>query len=245
MEQSHVNALVRAIGPDRFAAYLTSAGGDQDLACRLYVWDRDVAAALLADIAIAEVALRNAINTRLTAKHGADWYTREIGLDARCRANLTTAWYRLSKNERKKPTPQTPGRVVAHLMFGFWTDLLDAGGEISTAPQSFKADYEQMWRTTLVGAFPGGRTEAGMLGEQFTRSWTHSVAATVQAVRNRCAHHEPLLRDIPLPGQARRISAQAGYEANMLLVRMIDRDLAAWLDETSTVLDVLNQRPVY
>ncbi|MGF0118698.1 hypothetical protein ACQFYA_20595 [Promicromonospora sp. Marseille-Q5078] len=52
-----------------------------------------------------------------------------------------------------------------------------------------------------------------------------------------------MLRGIPLPGQKRRISALHGHDAYMLLARTIDRDLAAWLDETSTVRNALTQRP--
>ncbi|MFE5309527.1 hypothetical protein [Isoptericola sp. NPDC056605] len=238
MDHQHVEALVRAVGPDRFASYLAAAADDRELACRLYVWDRDLSAALLADIAIVEIALRNAINHQLVAAHGPEWYTQDIGLDARSRNSLTTAWRRLTKSGRR-----VPGKVIAQLMFGFWADLLDAGGEIGDAPQSSKADYEQMWRAGLHRAFPGGRTEAAMLGEQFTRSWTHSIASTVHAVRNRCAHHEPLIRGIPLPGQDRRITVQDGYDACVLLLRTIDRNLASWLESSSSVPDTLGTRP--
>ncbi len=129
MNHQHVEALVRAVGPDRFASYLVASGEDRELACRLYVWDRDLAAAFLADIAIVEIALRNSLNHQLMTAHGPEWYTQDIGLDARSRGSLTTAWRRLPKSRR------TPGKVVAQLMFGFWTDLLDTGGEISEAPQ--------------------------------------------------------------------------------------------------------------
>lgn len=49
---AHSRALDKAITPIRMSTYMAEAGHDSVLARRLYVWDRDVSAALLADIAI-------------------------------------------------------------------------------------------------------------------------------------------------------------------------------------------------
>jgi len=241
VDKHHASALTQAISPDRLGTYLNAASGDQTRALDLYVWDRDVAVAVLADIAIVEVALRNALNDALTTTHGPDWYTQDIGLDERCRNQLAQAWERLGKHQR------TPGRVVARLTLGFWVNLLDAGGLIGRPPQRWKADYETLWRSGLSSAFRGGSTEAAKTGERFTRSWTHSLALTVQAVRNRAAHHEPLLTGIPLPGQRQalvsRISVTDGQDTYRRLLRMIDRDLEAWLVSNSTVMTILTRRP--
>ncbi|MGN7702979.1 hypothetical protein [Cellulosimicrobium sp. 22601] len=133
---------------------------------------------------------------------------------------------------------------MAQLMLGFWVNLLDAGGTVGRSePQSFKMNYEDLWRDCVHQAFRGGRAVANQRQEQFTRSWTHEIASTVQTVRNRCAHHEPLLRGIPLPGQSRRISAQEGYDAYVLLLRIINQDLATWVESNSAVATVLACRP--
>lgn len=241
MDEQHASALTRAISPDRLGTYLAVAKGDRERALELYVWDRDVTAAVLADIAIVEVAVRNALNEALTALHGADWYTKDLGLDDRCRSQLAQAWDRLGKHQR------TPGRVVARMTLGFWANLLDAGGSIGRPPQQWKADYETLWRSGLSGAFRGGSIEAAAAGERFTRSWTHSLVSTVLAVRNRAAHHEPMLTGIPLPGQRQasvsRISIDDGYATYRRLLRMVDRDLDAWLVGNSTVVATLSVRP--
>jgi hypothetical protein len=126
-------------------------------------------------------------------------------------------------------------------------NLLDAGGTIGRPPQQWRADYETLWRSGLSGAFRGGSIEAATTGERFTRSWTHSLASTVLAVRNRAAHHEPLLTGIPLPGQRQatvsRISVNDGYDAYRRLLRMVDRDLDAWLVTNSSVAPTLANRP--
>lgn len=237
-------ALRKAISPDRLTTYATAAlaAGCDEL--DLYVWDRDLAAALLADIAIVEVALRNALHDALSAAHSApDWYQLDLGLDDRSRRALAEAWKRLTKKKR------TPGRVVARLMLGFWTGLLDAGGYYGNEPQDFKADYEQLFRSTLQRAFPGGRAEARAAGAHFTREWVHSIATITQDLRNRAAHHEPLVNGFPLNGQKDkhgnpvRLSVRQGYEAYLRLARMIDRDLGAWLASNSTVPGLLAAKP--
>jgi len=230
-------ALDRAISPDRFGTYLAEAGGDLERARDLYVWDRDLSTAILADIAIVEVALRNAINNALTHSHGTEWYLKDVGFDDRSRRALTRAWRDLPKDRR------TPGRVVAQLMLGFWVGLLDSGGYVGSEPQAFKMDYETLWRSTIRTAFRGGRVVASASGGRFSRSWTHEIAQTVLALRNRAAHHEPLVRGFPLPGTGTRLSVLDGHAACLRLVRTIDWDLEAWMIANTRVPSTLARRP--
>lgn len=126
-------ALRRAISLDRLGTYNQAANATGADVLDLYIWDRDLSAAFLADIAIIEVALRNAMHTALSNSYGEDWYTRpEVGLDDRSEASIAVAWRRL--HERRQP--QTSGRVVAQLMLGFWVGLLDSGGERGKPPES-------------------------------------------------------------------------------------------------------------
>lgn len=103
-----LEALEAAISPDRLGTYLSEADGDRSLAREFYVWDRDVASAMFADIAIIEVALRNAIHGVLTAHLGERWY--ELGgipLDWRATTNLQKAWERLPAQTGRTPTCHT------------------------------------------------------------------------------------------------------------------------------------------
>src|SRR5664279_3611671 len=144
-------ARERAISTDRLTTYRRAAAAAGCDVLDLYLWDREAAAAVLADIAILEVALRNAMHNVLTAHYlREDWYASDVPLDDRSRRALVQAWERLGKDQR------TPGRVVARLMFGFWSGLLDAGGHNGL----FKCDYEQLFRDVLRLAFPGGPPEA-------------------------------------------------------------------------------------
>jgi len=84
---------------------------------------------------------------------------------------------------------------------------------------------------------------ASQTGQRYGRFWVHSQAQIVQVMRNRCAHHEPLLNGFPLPGQQKRMSAADGVAVAMRLARALDRDLADWLQQSSTTGTILGARP--
>jgi len=234
----HTHALQAAITPTRMASYLATAKNDMELAQALYVWDRDVSTALLADVALLEVALRNALNKQLVLAFGPDWYRQDIGLDDRTRNALALAWKKLPHGKR------TLDDLVSRLMFGFWRDLLSAGGYLGREPQRFQCDYEKLWRSALHLAFPGGKAIATAEGGRFTRTWTLEIVSLVHATRNRAAHHEPFITGFPLPGQHSRVTVEHAYAASLKLAGLLDRDLAIALASLSSVPSVLSVRPV-
>ncbi len=88
--------LARGISAPRFGTFLAAAGNDERLARELYVWNRDLSIAVLADIAILEVAPRNAMNEAAEAAWGTHWYADlAVPLDARTTKALAGAWGRL------------------------------------------------------------------------------------------------------------------------------------------------------
>lgn len=82
----------------------------------------------------------------------------------------------------------------------------------------------------------------------FSRSWVHQVCKRINDVRNRVAHHEPVINGFPLKGQSKngatkRLSIDEAHEDMLSLARMLDKDLAKWLLDNSTVPGVNSQRP--
>ncbi len=210
------HSIDRAISSDRMATYLSESGGNRRLARELYVWDRDLSVALFADIAILEVALRNAIHREASSMHGVRWFeTGGMPLDGRSLNALGRAWEDLPGYIRQNAqAPEFSGRLIARLMFGFWKDLFDAGGHAGKEPRRVHVDYEDNWRQTLHRVFPGGKAVARNLGVQYSRVWALRQITEVHALRNRVGHHEPLVRGFPLPGQQQqRLSAKQGHEA--------------------------------
>jgi hypothetical protein len=228
LKPADVAALRGAVSEKRFRVYLVAASADAEHASRLYLWDRDVAAAILRDVAIVEIALRNALSSRLVASIGQRWFTSTaLVIDHRLDGALRQATDALARSHK----PVTSDRMVAELPLGFWVNVLNARGS------------ERLWRGGLSRAFPGGRTEAAALNARYHRSWVVSQLQIMRYLRNRCAHHEPLIHGVPLPGQATRIAVSDGIAAYLRLTRMIDRDLAAWMTTDTLASAVFAARP--
>jgi hypothetical protein len=120
-----------------------------------------------------EVPVRNAMHEVLSTGLGRnDWYD-------------FVAW-RVAQQEqidnakdglRKKAKPVTPGGMVAELTFGFWVGL--------TGPK-YSVD---LWEQHLYKAFPNGKLGRKQLNRRLE---------SIRLLRNRVAHHEPILsRDLP------------------------------------------------
>ncbi|WP_454050709.1 hypothetical protein [Cellulomonas sp. Marseille-Q8402] len=244
LSRAQVAALDRSISATRMATYLRVARGDAAWARALYLWDRELAAAFLADVALLEVALRNAMNGRLVERWGPEWYSRtDVGLDDRASRQLAQAYGQVVG-------PKLPGRIVAQCTFGFWVGLLDKGDHHGAEPRRVRCDYDQLlWRGVLDRAFPGGRAVARADGARWGRAFAHQVAARVNVLRNRMAHHEPLIDGYPLTGRRRddgvvvRSTARDGFADLVRLAAMLDRDLHALVLRTSRVPDLLGRRP--
>lgn len=233
--------LLPFLAKNRFAAYL-GATQDQVAALDLYVWDRDLSSAFFSDIAIIEVAMRHAMHRELVADLGPLWDTLSERWDTRTQRKLSEARSRLGNR-------LTPDRLVAELMFGFWLGLLDEGGRATPFGSAKRVKYEELWRSTLHRAFPGANPAARRAGVRASRSWVHGQVAMVAALRNRVAHHEPLINGVSLPGQKDvtgrpvRITTAQAHEACLTVAGLIDRDLAGWLQRTTSVPMLMRRQP--
>lgn len=260
--------LEKGISQPRFQTFLAASSNKTELARELYVWNRDISVAILADIAVLEVALRNAMHDAASAEWGTHWYSNSaMPLDDRSAGQISGAWGHLHNSIKQRPKDaDVPGRVVAQCMFGFWTNLLDAGGHVGKPPRKVAVDYDVLWNQAFKKAFPGGRVEAKQQrdtliaglslgpGHQaqvnqlrqevaFNRVWVHGICKTINELRNRVAHHEPLINGFPLNGQNHRMTAGEGHEQIRTLTRLVDRKLATWLDANTSVPRLLHNRP--
>ncbi|MGV1006261.1 MAG: DNA-binding protein [Candidatus Nanopelagicales bacterium] len=173
-------AARRWLSDPRYKRYLTTAGGDHDLALALYRWNSRVAAAGLVDVGHLEVALRNAYDRELSVTFP-DWtidptsplFRQEQGIAkarARQRARNRTSLDRIADARRGLGANPTHGEVVAALAFGFWANL--------TLPERAPL----IWNPLPHRAFPRGTRRAGV----------HDLVARVVKFRNRLAHNEPV-----------------------------------------------------
>ncbi len=204
----------RHVSTPRLATYVRASGGSVEAAVELYQWNASIAGVVWEVLGHVEVVLRNALHDELTARHRrlgrvGEWYDDPAGeLEAHARDDVAKARRRL----RRAGAPALPGKIVAELSFGFWRFLL---------ARRYTAT---LWPALRPG-FPY-LPSADRLGLEAPVTRLHQL-------RNRVAHHEPLIAE-PL---------SARYEDMLFVVAAVDPHLKAWLAAGNRLPDVLASRP--
>jgi hypothetical protein len=192
----------------RYLKYLRVAGGDHDRALAIYEWNNALAAALFRDISHLEIGLRNAYDRALLdhpAIAGGDWLDRDLYTDhlfprhmapdnngqmqdknSTPRANISSARKACDYGQEGSNTPR--GKVIAELMFGFWTYLTNNLHE------------KTLWVPALHNAYKPGTD----------RPRIHEALTELRDVRNRISHHESVF-DRQVEAQHRRVVFVAGH----------------------------------
>jgi hypothetical protein len=163
--------MEQALSLERFARYLVWAGGDRARALELYALNTRLSEALYTPLQTLEVALRNRVHVVMAEAHGERWFEADGLLRVEHqREQLASAIAELAK-AGKDPTA---GRVVAALTFSFWTAMLSPA-------------YEDLWRSTLnaIASRPDGK--------RLPRKSLSRPLTPIRVLRNRIAHHEPIL----------------------------------------------------
>ncbi len=193
-------SLSNSIAKDRLSRYIGASNGDVHKAILLYERNLLLSQDLHGVIQPLEIALRNSIHRVITTDIGhPNWYDY-IPLRFREQESINDARASL----RKWNKTVTSGRVVGELMFGFWTRLMDTGYE------------KTLWVPHLYKAFPH-------LAKPDRRK-TFARFDSVRLLRNRVAHHEPI------------IFADLGKEYDNIMEAMewICPTTSAWIRSTNT-----------
>ena len=145
--------------PSRLVNYLAAAGNDRDNAIALYEWNASVSAAFWEEFSYFEVALRNALDSRMSAGHAAlgrsgHWIfddARELGRDARGAGHHNQPFRDVAEAMRRvriNRKPTDPGQAISEISFGFWHQLVskrhvelwpDLAGGFPNAPRRDQA----------------------------------------------------------------------------------------------------------
>lgn len=204
-----IAALKASLSEPRFATYLKKANGNEAFAFALYLYNARLAKSFLFPLSVAEVVTRNAVDGVFVQMFGVAWHQnaefQNTILTPESLAALQKAMRRAGSKER--------GKVIAELTFDFWSNL-------------FRNDYANLWRTKANIAFPGlthreGRRDIQLLVREINR------------LRNRVAHHEPIL-DMNVPDLHAKI---------IKLVELRCKGTARWMRHHSTVSSVMRSRP--
>jgi hypothetical protein len=161
-----LTSIERTVTRERLTRYLGATRQDISQALALYEYNVQLSEVLYGLLHGLEVAVRNAQHYALTTSYGtASWYDH---------APLSQYWQdQLDKAKAQPGAAGHPGKVVAELTFGFWVDLLK------------NANHMRLWvQKRLYTAFPNGPRDRRLI---------HERLKSVQLLRNRISHHEPVL----------------------------------------------------
>jgi len=214
VDQSDASLIVAALSPERIAPYLrTTGGGNLDAAVRLYERNLAISGALYEALRILEVVLCNGLSTQLAVHHGTlagKWYDDPLGvLSTLAQDDIVVARHRVRKLRR----PETAGRVVAELNFGFWKFLLAKRYEAT------------LWTGYLRRAFPNLQPQK--------RAVAYRALDELHTLRNRIAHHEPI--------HSRDLAADTLTIYRLL--DWIDADVRAWAVSLSRLQPLIAAHP--
>jgi len=161
-----------ALSPERFSRYVTWADGDHERAVELYTLNAKLSEALYLPLQMLEVVLRNRVHTVLAVARHEDWFHDEgMLLLPVQKEQLSKAIADIQEDGR----PATAGRLVAALTFSFWTSMLSPA-------------YETLWQTSLHQI---ARREDG---KGLRRKDLSGPLTPIRTLRNRVAHHEPIIQ---------------------------------------------------
>lgn len=169
-------SLEKGLSYERLTRYTRITNGDPEKRLRLYLWNAELCAALYLPVQGLEVVLRNALHDELTKMYGNNWFNHADLPLAHVQATMVKE---IQARLKKQGKAITPASVVADLSLGFWVALVGK-------------DYDAtLWRSCLYKAFVNRP-------EPFKRKSIHRDLEVIRYLRNRIAHHEPILRpDLP------------------------------------------------
>ena len=159
-------SIERTVSKERLKRYLAATQQDTVKALELYEHNVALAEALYGYLHGLEVAIRNAIHHALTRGYNTPYWYDQAPL----------SFYHQDKFIKQAKldagSNASAGKVIAELMFGFWTDLVS------------NSYHWSLWVPHLSQAFPNAT---------IPRKNVHKRLQTIRWLRNRIAHHEPIL----------------------------------------------------
>lgn len=212
MDKTHFERL---FSTGRLARFYQAARQDTTEASLLYAANIQLSESLYPCLAVAEVALRNALHRQLSYLcRSPDWYLLLPAHD-RVLADFRPELDKAQKYIRDRRETLSTDKVVAELTFGFWSAL-------------FNRAYELVLWKQLRLAFPH------LPKPDRQRATVSATINAVRQLRNRVYHHEPVAWRLPqLKQQYEQVCTLLGWLDPQLLtwLQLIDRFPAVWQAE--------------
>lgn len=211
-----VKSMKDSLSEPRFNTYLTLAENDERYALALYQWNALLSQSLYIYIQSWEICLRNQVDGFLRWKYNSGWPYDEKravrNLNGNDKNRLRETIGRQEKLRGYKPV--SSDAIVADLSAGFWVSQLSA---------SYDIPYK--WRYTLGRIFPNDAS--------LDRRAAWEICDAALMLRNRIAHHEPILK-LPL---------ETHYRDLQRIVAAMCPGTFAFADANCTFRRVFDNRP--
>ena len=206
--------LEKYFSAERVIKYFNAYPGNNSKAIYLYQANILLSEALYTPLSILEVALRNKINAELYRKYGridwyADWYKDKVMHEAW--KDVNQAINQLHRDDK----PIYPDKVVAALMFGFWTSL-------------FNDQYDrELWKNLrfVFSNMPHAIRQR--------RNVSKPLNEIRRYLRNRIYHNEPVIFNL--------MHLQNHYNSTIQLLDWMGSDLKAYNNTLDKFPVVLNE----
>jgi len=166
-----LDAIERLISSDRLSRYNLLAAGDRTATIKHYEYNTRLSEAFYTPLQGLEICLRNSLSLELTALLGVTWYDNAHGVFQHPVAEMIVNAQHSLIQEGKLVVAS---RMIAELNFGFWVSILGPRYDST------------LWVPALRKAFPHRPH-----GQE--RNAVHKAVNAIRRLRNRVAHHEPIL----------------------------------------------------
>ena len=163
----------------RMERYLSACHGDNQQARKLYRENMRLACEMFIVVSGFEIALRNAIHNKVSARLGEDWLGQSVkkggifySLPPKAKRNIVSTAKKLKANNK-----YDADQMVASMEFGTWKYMFS------------KIQYEATGQC-LLKIFPNKPKSSK--AQQYDRKYFFNELDHVNSLRNRLAHHEPI-----------------------------------------------------
>ena len=168
------------ISEERMTRYVQACGGNTRKAMTLYRYNIELSQVMFAIICHFEVALRNAIDSILSARLGNEWLKNAAQPGGLFDTPATRIDFTNIKKSYDKLTISglyTHSKLLTSLEFGFW--------KYQFAPTRFRLTGQRLMRV-----FPNKARSSASI--QYNHSYIFNELDKINTLRNRIAHHEPI-----------------------------------------------------
>ena len=161
----------RLLSLERLSRYQLLGAGDRIATVRHYEYNTRLSEAFYTPLQGLETCLRNSLSIELTILLGVDWYENKHGIFQHPTTEMIAKAKQGLQDDGKAIVAS---RMIPELNFGFWVSILSPRYDT------------RLWVPALRKAFPNRPK-----GED--RKAVHKAINAVRRLRNRVAHHEPIL----------------------------------------------------